>query len=448
MPKIVNTFVEQMRLLGQKLMRWSMELKSLKKINPSLLALISLGAILAGLTTTYSLGQFRASSSAPEIAPAPKISKITALGRIEPQSEIIKVSAPLIFSSDRVAQLLVQEGDKVLAGQIIAVLESRDRLQASLQEAEERVKVSQAKLNQVKAGAKRGEIEAQAANVRKTQAQWEGERASQRAALQRLEAQLEGERAAQKANILKLAGEFKNAQAEYERYRQLQSEGAISQSQFEAKEVTYNTSRQQLQEARVNLARIERTGEKQIQEAKANLARIELTGQQQVKEANSTLEQVAEVRPVDIQLAEAEVKEAQAAAHKVKTELNQSYIRTPVTGQILKIHSRPSEQISTTGLVEIGETQKMEVVAEIYQSDIAAIKVGQKATITGESFGGELVGKVRLIGMQVSQQSVFSNQPGENLDRKVIEVRIQLDPLDSAKVSSLTNSQVTVALEK
>lgn len=427
-----------------------MTVKSWKKINPVVLGLLSLGTILAGVSTVYSLSQFKNTPPAQSVsvAAAPKIAKITALGRIEPKTQIIKISAPLIFNSDRVAQLMVEEGDGVAKGQVIAILESRDRLEDSLRQAREQLKVAEAKLSQVQAGAKSGEIEAQAAAVRRLKAQWEGERASQQANLQRLEAQISGEIAAQKATILKLEAEFNNAEVEYRRYRQLQAEGAISASQYDAKRVTYETTRQQVTEAKVNLGRIERTGQKQIQEAQANLERIERTGQQQVQEASSTLEQVIEVRPVDVQVAQAQVDEAGAAVKKVETELNQSYIRAPIAGQILKIHTRPGEEISDEGILDMGETQQMEAVAEIYQSDISQIRVGQRAEVTGESFPGQLQGKVRLIGMQVNQQNVFSNQPGENLDRKVIEVRIQLDAPDSQKVKALTNSQVTVAIEK
>jgi HlyD family secretion protein len=42
---------------------------------------------------------------------------------------------------------------------------------------------------------------------------------------------------------------------------------------------------------------------------------------------------------------------------------------------------------------------------------------------------------------------VTSGEPGENLDRKVIEVRIQLNPEDSQQVANLTNLQVQVAIQ-
>lgn len=89
----------------------------------------------------------------------------------------------------------------------------------------------------------------------------------------------------------------------------------------------------------------------------------------------------------------------------------------------------------------------MIAVAEVYQTDIGKIQVGQATTVTGQAFSGKLRGTVSQIGRQVSRQNVFSNEPGENLDRRVVEVKIQLTPEDSRRVAGLTNLQVEVAIE-
>lgn len=422
--------------------------KTLIKPNQKLIiGLMVLGAGLLGVTTFYSLSQVppKPETKPPVVEPVVP-QKITALGRIEPRTEIISISAPMLLDSDRVMQLLVDEGDSVKAGQIIAILESRERLQDNLQQAQEQVKVATAKLEQVKAGAKVGEIDANAANVRKIEAQWLGDRETQQTTIRRLTAQVEGDIAAQKATIGKLEAEYRNAKAEFDRYEKLYQEGAISASSFDSKRLNLETSQQQLQEAKVTLERIERTGKQQIQEAQTTLARIEATGQQQIKEAKSTLNQVSEVRGVDVKTAQTEVDSALASVKKAQTELNQAYIRSPITGKVVKVHTRVGEQISDQGIVDLAETDRMEVIAEIYQSDIQKIREGQAATITGSAFTGEVNGKVRLIGLKVDQQDVFSNQPGENFDRKVISVRIALNPQDSQKVAGLTNSQVTVSI--
>ncbi|MBR8829742.1 MAG: hypothetical protein N5P05_001306 [Chroococcopsis gigantea SAG 12.99] len=424
-----------------------MAFKTFKTNNNLIYGLIIGGVLLMGTTVYYTISQFGKTQPKPVASPVQTtVNKITALGRIQPRSEVISLYAPLNLSNDRIAQLLVDEGDKVQKGQVIAVLDSRDRLADALKQAQEEVRIAEAKLAQVRAGAKTGEIDAQQATVRKIQAQLQGDRASQGATISRLEAQLEGDRAAQRATINKLNAEYLNAQSEFDRYEKLYKDGAISASNYDAKRLSLDTSRQQLEEARVTLDRIERTGEQQLKEARTNLQRIESTGSQQISEASSTLSQIAEVRTVDVQAAQAEINSAKVAVQKAQTELAQAYIKAPIGGQIITVHSRPGEKISDQGIVNIAQTQQMEVIAEIYQNDIAKIKKGQKATITGDSFAGKVEGEVRLIGLEVNQQKVFSNQPGENLDRKIIEVKIALDPENSQKVAGLTNSQVTVSI--
>ena len=81
----------------------------------------------------------------------------------------------------------------------------------------------------------------------------------------------------------------------------------------------------------------------------------------------------------------------------------------------------------------------MQVVAEVDQSDIKRIRLGQTAIIIGEAFAGELRGTVDEIRLAVSRQTTFSNQPGENLDQRVVKVRIRINPEDSKRVASLTN---------
>ncbi|MFM8299613.1 MAG: biotin/lipoyl-binding protein, partial [Microcystis aeruginosa] len=327
--------------------------KTFVKPNQKLMiGLIVLGTGLLGITTFYSLSQVatKPETKTPVIA-SHTPQKITALGRIEPRTEIISISAPMLLDSDRVKQLLVDEGDSVKTGQIIAILESQERLEDNLRQAQEQVKVAAAKLEQVKAGAKVGEIDANAANVRKIEAQWLGDQATQRTTIQRLTAQLEGDRAAQKATIAKLEAEYRNAKAEFDRHEKLYQEGAISASSFDSKRLNLETSNQQLTEAKVTLERIERTGKQETEEAKTTLARIESTGQQQIKEAKSTLNQVSEVRGVDVRAAEAEVNAALVAVKKAQTELNQAYIRSQISGKVIKVNTRIGEQISDQGIV-------------------------------------------------------------------------------------------------
>ncbi|MBE9051503.1 ABC exporter membrane fusion protein [Nostocales cyanobacterium LEGE 11386] len=412
----------------------------------TLIPLVIAATAIAGGIAVYSISQFgqvgqTASSELGQTAP-----RVTALGRLEPETEVISLSAPLVLDGDRIAQILVKEGDIVAAGQVVAILDSRDRLQNGVLQAQKQVRVAQAKLAQVKAGAKTGEIQAQQATVERLQAQLQGDKTAQQEAIARIEAQWLGDRIAQEATIKKLTAELNNAAAEYQRYQQLSSQGAISHSLFDSKRLIWETAQQQLDEAKAVLNRINSTASRQLTEAKVALTRINATSNKQISEAKATLNSIAEVRPVDVQAAQSEVENAIASLKQAETDLAAAEIKAPMAGQILKIHTKVGEKIRDVGIADLAQTEQMMVVAEVYQTDIGKIQLGQPAVITSQVFDGELQGTVSQIGLQVNRQNVFSNQPGENLDRRVIEVKIRLNPEDSKRVAGLTNLQVQTAI--
>ncbi|MDJ0697912.1 ABC exporter membrane fusion protein [Mastigocoleus sp. MO_188.B34] len=387
--------------------------ESKKPAIKNLLGLIIVATAVSGILTVYGLSQFQSlqKPTAQAVNRPYPVKKVTALGRLEPEGEVIELSAPLALDGDRIAQLLVKEGDTVKAGETIAVLDSYKSLQDAVTQAEKEVKVAETKLAQVKAGAKSGEITAQKATIA------------------RLQAENSTQISAQKATIARLQAELNNAQSEYQRNQNLYQEGAISASSRDSKRLTWETAQQQLAEAQ------------------ANLKRIISSGQEQINAAKATLNQIAEVRPVDVKVARAELDRAIATLKQAKTNLEQPYIRAPMVGQIIKIHVRKGEKIGDSGVAEIAKTSQMMVVAEVYQTDISKIKVGQKAIISGQALTGKLEGEVTQIGLQVNRQNVFSNQPGENLDRRVVDVKIRLNPEDSKRASGLTNLQVETAIE-
>jgi len=371
-------------------------------------------AILGLAGTGWGVWQFRAAQmreAQTDVLVAPKIQTVTALGRLEPAVEMINLTASTSTQQSRIEELLVEEGDRVQPGQMIAILDNRDRLQASLQKAENQVRVAQAKLAQVQAGVKVGELQAQRAEIARLQADRTGSLAAQRAAVDRLEA------------------EVQNARLEYERYESLYQQGAVSASQRDAKRLAYITAQQQ------------------VQQAKAELGRIETTSQEQIQQAQATLDRLAEVRPVDVEAAEAEVQSAKATVVEAQANLEQAYVRSPRVGQIIKIHTYPGEKIADQGIVTLGQTQQMKAIAEVYQSDILKIQEGQPATITSPVIPNSLQGTVERIGLQVEQQQVVDEDPAANIDAKVVEVHIRLDPNSSQNVAGLSNLQVTVTIE-
>ncbi len=375
---------------------------------------ITTGFLFTGVTA-YQLGQSSSSSSPPvtQTTPTnqlPEIKTVTALGRLEPKGEVIQLSAPGSTQGNRIEKLLVQEGDLVQKGQIIGVLDSQASLQAALTEAKERVSFAEANLKRVQAGAQIGEITAQ------------------RAIIARIKAERTNNIAAQQATIRRLEAEVKNAEIEYQRYQHLYERGAISASSRDNKQLTKETT------------------QRQLEEAKATLTRISTTTTEQLEEAKATLNRIAEIRPVDVAVSTAEVRQTMATVARAQAELDNAYIKAPQAGRILEILTRPGEVISNDGIVTIGQTSQMYAVAEVYESNIGQVQIGQQVTLTSSAISGELQGTVEKIGLKVERQEVINTDPTENIDAKVVEVRVLLDRESSLKVESLTNLSVKVKI--
>jgi HlyD family secretion protein len=345
-------------------------------------------------------------------AAAPTVETVSALGRLEPEGEVIQVFAPTSSEGARVVALKVSHGQQIRKGDVIAVLDTYERRQAALQEAQEQLRVAQARLEQVEAGAKSGEIRAQARVV------------------DRQQVELQTETLAQEATIARLHAELRNAELEARRYQTLYAEGAVSASLRDSKQLTAVTVRQQLNQAQ------------------ANLNRIQLSRQKQVAEARATLDQVAEVRPVDVNVARAQVAQAQASVARAQVELNLATVRSPQDGQVLKIHTRPGELVGAQGVISLGQTQRMVAVAEVYELDVSHIRAGQTVTVTSKNsaFPEVLRGKVVEVGLEIRKQDVLNTDPAAQFDARVVEVKVQLDEPSSRRVAGLTNLSVEVAI--
>jgi HlyD family secretion protein len=144
----------------------------------------------------------------------------------------------------------------------------------------------------------------------------------------------------------------------------------------------------------------------------------------------------------------AELEEKRATLSRDQAELGKALIRAPFAGTVFKINAYPGDKVGDDGILELGDSSRMGVIAEVYQTDRAGITLGQRAVISADGFPGkQMEGKVVEIARQVSRQSVFSGQAGENLDRRVIEVKIGLGPEAAAVASAINYLQVNVLFD-
>lgn len=411
-----------------------------------ILALGMTGLAFLGVTTIYSFNQ-TATNEETEIQPQP-IRAVTALGRIEPQGRLIQLAPSPDLGGAKIAQLLVKEGDRLKAGETIALLDNHQRANAAVELARQEIKVAEADLAIIRAGAKQGDINAQAASLKRVKAELEGELAADTAEIARLSAQLRTETLEKQATSDRLKAELANAESEFQRYRDLFQEGVITESAFDSRGLAVATAQKAVVEAQASYNRTLDTLGQEIDRAKAIARQNKNTLQEQITEAEATLDSIGEVREVDVIKAQSEVDRAIARLRQAQEDLELTIVKAPKDGQIVKIATYPGEIVGEDGVVEFAQTSKMMVVAEVYESDISKVKLGQTATIKSETgaFEGEITGEVRHIGLKIGKQDVLNTDPAADVDSRVSEVKIHLDPQTSERVAHLTNSKAIVKI--
>ena len=113
----------------------------------------------------------------------------------------------------------------------------------------------------------------------------------------------------------------------------------------------------------------------------------------------------------------------------IEIDLFNSKLRSPIDGFILGINSRVGERPKNEGILDIGSSQKMEALIEVYESDIDRVFISQNVELSSENggFQKDLKGKVIRISPQVKQRKVLSTDPTGDADSRIIEVLVELD---------------------
>lgn len=145
------------------------------------------------------------------------------------------------------------------------------------------------------------------------------------------------------------------------------------------------------------------------------------TAQAQVMEAQEALElQKAGSRKEDIDQARAQVTSARGSLQNIQTQINDTIIVAPFDGVVTKKYADPgafvtpttasSEVSSATSSSLLSLTSTNQVVANIAESNISQIRLGQKVTIKADAYPAKTFdGRVTQIAAQATvEQNVTS----------------------------------------
>lgn len=136
---------------------------------------------------------------------------------------------------------------------------------------------------------------------------------------------------------------------------------------------------------------------------------------------------------------------------QIDARAKDSVLKSPLNGYVLKIHTRIGERPGEAGVMEIGNSDILEGVFQVDESQISSVKPGQNVVITSQNkaFEGSVTATVTQIGMSVVNRNRFSISPDADTDReaRVIEVRARIDPQYTQQLQSLIGTKIKGVFE-
>ena len=182
-----------------------------------------------------------------------------------------------------------------------------------------------------------------------------------------------------------------------------------------------------------------------LRKARTERLEAELANARRDLERTRRLKHEAVISDSELDASQTSVQSLEAQLREARANLRRSSVRSPVDGQVLEVHAREGERVGPEGLLVLGRTDEMFAIAEVYETDVARVAVGQRATITSSALPEPLMGVVEWINLQIGKQDALGTDPAARKDARVVEVEIRLD--DSRKAAALTNLQVEIEVE-
>ncbi|ARV62945.1 efflux transporter periplasmic adaptor subunit [Nostocales cyanobacterium HT-58-2] len=278
----------------------------------------------------------------------------------------------------QIKKILVNVGDFVKAGQVMAVLDDS---------------LLQDQIRQAKA-----EVEAKQADVASKQA----DLASKQAAVVSTQASVTSNQAIvqqKQADLAQAQAKLQEAQINFQRTQELASQGAISRQQLDTATTNIATAKEAVRLAEANI----RSAQANVSSAQANIG----SAQASVKIAQA-----------NINSAQANVKSSVARVEQLTTQLGQTLVRAPVSGIVAEKLARvgdvtgvpPQTQIvtvvgGTQKLFSIIQDRKLELQAQVPEIQLTQVKVGASVQVTSDIDSRvKLQGRVKDIEPMVNQQ--------------------------------------------
>lgn len=310
---------------------------------------------------------------------------VVAPGVVEPVSEEIEVGAEV---PGKLEKVLVEEGEQVLKGQTIAVLENSD-YQSRISEARAKIET----LRRQKETAEARLLQAKAERMRI----YNGARTE--------------ERVEAKRNVEQIEPEIVQAKNELERRRKLYDSGDVSREDYERAKRNYETVLKQSETLR----------------AKYDVINADARGDD-LQKADAAI-RFSETQVFEF---DALIREAETNVRTAEANLDKTIVRSPITGVVLRKRLKDGESVtpeSEFGIITVADVSALRVRVDLDETDVSKVLEGQTAFVKADAYGDQkFSGKVVKIGQILGRKNFRTERPTEKVDTKILEVLIELAP--------------------
>jgi HlyD family secretion protein len=318
--------------------------------------------------------------------------EIEASGRVEPIKNV-NVSPK---DAGRLVKLLVEQGDRVKAGQTLAIMDNAElAIQASQTQ-------SELKQNQATLGEEKAKINAEIAQSQERLKQLE-------AKLNQVQNRIPRDIEQTKAQIDAATSRLKLVQQRVKRNEYLLKQGAISQDTFDEISDNSQNAQSSINELRQKLEQLQSTGGGEVEQIKAEIA-----------ESRIALEQKQATAPDEIAALEASLEQAQLSLKQSEIQYQDSIVKAPFDGIVTQRYAvegayvapstSGSDTASSSASSILALAQGLEIVAQVPELDIGQLQPGQKVKIVADAYPDrEFTGEIKRIAPEaVVEENVTS----------------------------------------
>ncbi|MFP3927990.1 MAG: HlyD family secretion protein [Desulfobacteraceae bacterium] len=278
----------------------------------------------------------------------------------------------------RVARVLVDEGERVRPGQVLAELE-RAELTAAMDQARARVDTALGKLRGLEASLE----------LQRKILPWEVKRAE--AGVKALEANLKELQRGFRIQEIKSAEAalesaeetLEDARKDLDRYERLYRQGTVSEKEKDKASLRYQTALRSWESARYQHD-LQKEGfrEEDIEGAEARLEE----GRAALELAKDNLGRIR-VTEKEVEAARAGVKEARAALELARTRLGYASLAAPFEGTVTVRSVEPGEVVTASReVMAVTDLASVELRIFVGETEIGKVKPGQKVSIKVDTF--------------------------------------------------------------